>query len=460
MPSGRALRMQLEAIEQSGGVQKLRQKLAEFAGAGRADDVMTVDLDKSMQGLGDFAATNNPRVYNDAAGKLNARQPDITERILGDMEAVVGKPLPDAIKRANELKSDKYDWANTAFQNLRTNVKAEFSPDDLGAYISKPTIAHALEQAQLADDIANGGALEKLLKRVQAGSRDPADMKAMAQIANTGKAQRPLTFNDLHQLERALDGKIGGAYTKGNVPLADAYKAVREQVRASITAKVPEYAETVAEYAAKSRLQEMLTKGIDTWSKIGVRELSENLAKLNPADAEQFRYGLASKLVDTLRDTNTNRNVAKQIMDKGISMQEKLKVIFGTPEKFDKFMKGVQAEKTMGESRQVVGGSQTAKRLSDSVFDPIPNTVGLGFGPVGIGRAVATKLLGKAARGRKTAVAQQVGDNMFLQGAEAVDSFLHKLSQPINILGSKAATGIGQGAGIISNKVASLFDHD
>lgn len=443
-----ALRRQLAAIEESGGFQKIKQTLAEFRGAGRGAEVVTADLSPELQNLADFATQNDSRTYNKAAKILNERQPDITERILTDVEDVAGKPLPDAAKMAQQLKDAKYDWANTAYGNLR-NVDINIDPEAASKVISAPTIDHLLQQAALADDLKGSDALAKLLDRVRAGSRDPGDIAAMKQIANTGR--RPLSFNDLHQLERALDGRVGTAYNKGNVPLADAYKGVRNQVRALLTQVSPEYANVTAEYAAKSQLQEMLTKGVDTWSKIGTRDLADDLAKLSPEDAELFRYGLASKLVDTLRDSNTNRNVAKQIMDKGISMQEKLKVVFGTPEKFDQFMSRVQMEKTMGQTRGVIGGSVTHKRDADAMFNPLPALAGAAYGPHGVASSLLHHITGSVGQSEKRAVASKIGESMFTQGADKVDALLRRLAEPVNILGHRKATAIGQGAGLLTN---------
>jgi len=454
-----ALRRQLDAIEQSGGFQALRKTLDEFRHAGRGDEVVLADLSQPLQNVADFAANNNPATYNKAAKILNERQPDITERLLTDVEHHVGKPLPDAEARALELKNDKFDWANTAYNNLRS-VKASFKPEDIASFIDKPTVEHALEQAQLADDITQGGALEALIKRVQAGSRDPEDIAAMKQIANSGKLQRPLSFNDMQQLKRALDGKVGAAYAKGNVPLADAYKALRDQVKSAIMAKVPEYAAVDAEYAAKSRLQEMLTKGIETWNKIGVRQLTDDVAKLNPADAEQFRYGLASKLVDTLRDSNTNRNVAKQIMDKGVSMQEKLKVIFGDEKTFDSFMERVKTERQMGDTRATIGGSPTHKRDSDAIFNPLPALAGAAYGPHGVLSSLLHHIAGASRKAETSKVAEKLGENLFTQGADKIDALLAKLAQPVSILGHSNATHLGQAAGISSSYLASLFHHE
>jgi hypothetical protein len=453
-----ALLRQLDAIEQSGGFQRLQRSLEAFRHAGRGDEVIMADLSHPLQNAADFAANNNPRVYSKAAKILNDRQPDITERLLTDVEDHVGKPLPDAVKRAAQLKDEKYDWANSAYSNLRKDIRANFSHEDISGFVDKPTIEHALSQAQLADDISQGGGMQKLLEglkdRISAGSRDPKDIAMLKQIANTGSLKRPLTFTDMQSLKRALDGKVGAAYAKGNVPLADAYKAVRDQVHSAILAKVPEYAAVDAEYAAKSRLQEMLTHGVSTWNKIGVRDLEADLAALPAQEREVFRYGLASKLVDTLRDTNTNRNVAKQIMDKGISMQEKLKVVFGDAKTFDKFMERVHAERTMGETRGVIGGSATHKRDSDAMFNPLPALAGIAYGPHGVVSSLLHHIVGSAGKRESAAVAEKMGANLFTQGADKVDALLAKLASPVNILSHRSATSIGQGSGILTS---SLF---
>jgi hypothetical protein len=130
-----ALRRQLDAIDQSGGFQWIKQRLAEFRAAGRGNEVITADLAPELQNLADFAAQNDSRTYNKAARILNERQPDITERILGDVKDIAGEPLPDAAKMAQQLKDEKYDWANTAYGKLR-EVQAPVEPEAVQKLIS------------------------------------------------------------------------------------------------------------------------------------------------------------------------------------------------------------------------------------------------------------------------------------------------------------------------------------
>lgn len=488
-PSGVALRRQLDAIQQSGGIRALRKTLADFRAGGRGDLVTTADLSRPLAGVGDFGATNNPTVYNKAADIFEHRQPDITERLLNDVDEHIG--TPDAHVRAQQLAEGKRDWANTAYDNLRDSG-AEFSPEDLAPYLEHPKIKSALGEARLAGDLAPGSLMEQRLARLtNEGSvvKTPADQlnelqsrmaasggnpapedKALAMRILNGEPvesvfkpsqpvvapTRPLSFTDMQQTKRALDGLVGTAYRKGNVPLAQAYGNIRNAVVDAITNKVPEYAVVDAEYAAKSRLQDMLTQGQDAWNKIGVRQLQENLSKLSPADRDEFRLGLASKLVDSLRDVSTNRNVAKQLLDKGISMQEKLKVIFGDEDTFNNFMNRVKLEKKMADTRATVGGSATAKRTADVSFDPLPMLAGSFYGPHAA-LAGATRSLFRNPQ-RTSNIAKIVGDFAFTQGADKVEALLNKLTQPVSLLGHMPAVRIGQGTAIAAPHITSLFD--
>lgn len=456
---GLALERELAAIEASGGFRALKQTLADFRAAGRGDDVITADLSPHLQRLGKYAAQNNQDTNVLAESVLRPRQANMTERLVDDMESLLGQP--DAVKRAREIASKKRDWANEAYDDLK-ETDVSFDLSEIEPYLGKRTVDRAVAQARLAGDLKAGDPLADLLARLRAGSRDPKDIAAAKRIADSGDldAERPFTFEDLQQLKRELDDRIGTAYNKGRGGLAESYQTIRDAVRETILAKVPQYAAVDRKYAAMSKLQEMLQEGVDTWGQRGVRELEEMMAALSPRQQNEFRLGMASRLMDTLRDAGKNRNVAKQLEDGSISMQEKLRVIFGDEQTFDTFMGRVGKERTMATSGRAIVGSDTHLLGIESGHTPMGSAHHAAYGWHGLVAGAARVLFGNKAAQMKGRTAGIVGEDMFTKGSAQVDALLARLQQPVSILGRQKAARYGRGAGITAPYTSSLFDTD
>lgn len=445
-PAAAVLRKHLKAIEESGGMQALRTKLDEFAGAnaGRSSLITAADLSPYMGRNLREAAKRDLQTNVNAKDILTRRQSSIDERMITDIEnKSVG--LPDAEKLAKALKDEKFEWSNTAYDKLR-DLKVEFTPEDINKFVDTPTVAHALQLAKLADDMSTGGPLQQLMERVQMGSRSPADMKALEQAVNKQKINapaRPITFNDLQALQRTLDGKAGKAFADRNVPLGRAYKEVRQQVLDAIENKVPEFKAVQAEFAAKSRLQNMVQQGMDTWGAKGTRELARDISMLPEKDAEIFRYSMASKLVDQIRD-NPSATIRK-LWYPSQSMKEKLRTIFG--DNFDHYMNQLGVERDMG---------ATLEAISNVPPGEPPNPVGsiahsMIYGPKYAAFNVVGKLFGHPHAKR---VSSQMGTDLLTQGSHNVERLLQRLEEPVSLFHSRRAGALG---GRAAPYVNSLF---
>jgi hypothetical protein len=229
-----------------------------------------------------------------------------------------------------------------------------------------------------------------------------------------------------------------------------AYATVRDAVKKAMVEKVPGYAAVDAKYAAMSRLESSLQQGVDTFNKTGARELASDVAQMSPEELQQFRTGLASKLVDSLRDSRTNRDVAKQLMDASISMQEKLKIVFGDEPTFNQFMQRVKAEATMAKTKAAIGGSQTHLLGADAEFDPLPHLPGVVHGnPLGIITGLVHHTLGKVSKNQTAKVAQIVGDKMLTQGSTAIDRLLQELNKPEPLLNARFTGGLSGLSGLL-----------
>lgn len=445
-PAAAVLRKHLAAIEASGGMQALRAKLDEFAGAnaGRSGLVTAADLSPYMTRNLREAAKHDLGTNINAEELLSKRQSSIDERMITDIENK-SVNLPDAEALAKALKDEKFEWSNTAYDKLR-DLNVEFTSEDISKFVDTPTVSSALQLAKLADDMSTGGPLQKLMERIQSGSRRPEDMRALEQAVNKGKIDLPergITFNDLQALQKTLDAKAGKAFASKNVPLGRAYKEVRQQVLDAIEAKIPEFKNVQAEFAAKSRLQNMVQQGMDTWGAKGTRALARDLSLLPEKDAEIFRYSMASKLVDQIRDNPGS--VIRKLWYPSQSMKEKLRTIFG--DNFDHYMQQLGVERTMG---------KTLESISSTPPGEAPNPVGsvahsLVYGPKYAAFNVVGKMFGHP---RAKNIARQAGADLLTQGHANVERLLQRLEQPISLF---HAARPGAVAGRLAPYVNSLF---
>ena len=492
-PKAAALKRQLATIEASGGMQRIRASLEAMRNAGRGSQVIMADLSPQLQSeLGDFAMPQHPSTFSKANTLLDERQfgtpgteSGQAARIGEDVTKLVG--TPDAAQRARELLLGKREWANTAYDALR-NSDATFTPEDLSPFLEHPKVRAALAQARLAGDLDPESLMAKKLARIAGeqydpteavnalnqrvnaangnfGNLTPEDQALVTRMANGEPAAslfpppkvpaRPISFTDLQQMKRALDGKVGTAYRAGNVPLANAYTDIRDAVRNAIVKKVPDYAAVDAEYAAKSKLQDVLQQGVSAWKKSGLRDIEDSFNALSPDAQNEFRHGLASKLVDWMRDAGRNENVARNILLGGQSDDEKLRVIFGTEQRFDDFINRAKSEATMAATRSAGSGSATARRVAGGTLDAAGHVLGSSlYSPHAAGASAIRSMGGAFTRARNANVAGMVGHDLLTQGADRIDALLTKLTQPVNILGHTRTVRIGQAAG----SLPSLFD--
>lgn len=453
-PAAKAARRLANAVEESGGVDALKASNAALAAAGRGKDVIAGDLSPATQMLTRFAANNNPNTYVRAAEKLNARQPNMSERLLDDTEDLLrgGKIWPeattDAGARAEELAKSKAAFAasDEGYEGLR-KAGVTFKPSEIAPFLSEPSVKAAWRLARRAGDITNGSPLDDLFETM---SNPVLEVARGASSKAGGKVPRAVTFEDMHQFKQLLDDKAATAFRSGQGSLGKAYATVRDAVRQAMIEKVPGYAVVDAKYVAMSRLETMLQQGVESFNRTGVRELASDVAQMSPEELAQFRHGLASKLVDSLRDAQTNRDAAKRLMDASVSMQEKLKVIFGDEATFNQFMSRVKAESQMAKTKAAIGGSQTHLLGADAEFDPLPHVPGVvTHGPLGLLTGLMHHTLGRASKNQTSKAAALVGDKMLTQGSTSIDKLLQELSKPEPLLNARFTGGLSGLSGLL-----------
>lgn len=449
-PEAKAARRIANAVEESGGVDALKSSNAAAAAAGRGSDILAADLSPHTQMLMRFAANNNPNTYVEAAEKLNARQPNMSDRMLNDVTDLLGE-TPDAGARAESLAASKraFGASDAGYEGLR-KADVKFDPSDVAPFLKEPSVQAAWRLARRAGDITKGSPLDELFDKLSAANpgvapekiREAMGSEAMSQVVKP-LGERAITFDDMHQFKQLLDDKAASAFASRQGSLGQAYATVRDAVKKAMVEKVPGYAVVDSKYAAMTRLETTLQQGIEAFNKTGTRELASDVAQMSPEELQQFRTGLASKLVDSLRDANTNRDVAKRLMDSSISMQEKLKLVFGDESTFNQFMQRVKVEAQMAKTKGAVGGSQTHLLGADAEFDPLPHIPGVvAHGPLGLFTGLLHHTLGRVSANQTAKAADIVGGKMLTQGSTAIDRLLSELAKPDPLLSGRFTGGL------------------
>lgn len=446
-PARVASRRLVNAIEASGGVQKLLDELNLARGTGRGDLTMLADLSPQLAREADFAANNSDAALVDAAGKIRGRQRDQAERLLNDVRDKLGGD-PVALKRQQELDDATRDWARQAYGALEQQAPT-IDASSIASRLTKPGVADAYTHARLAGDITAGSPLDAMIGKLMAANpgvdestlRSAASAGILGPAAEQASSARSVTFGDLQQLKRILDDRVTKAYRDGNGELAKSYKTIRDEVKGVLVDAVPDYAKVDAQYAAKKELHKAIDRGIEAWDEEDTRQLSDQIKQMTSDELREFRLAMASELIARLRSAKTNQNMAQRLLHGGAALEDKLRIVFGSPEMFDDFMQRLGVEgNTFGRVRGAIGGSETVRRLASAGFDPAEI---LGSAVAGGPAAVKAKLLASALKSVNAAkvrnTATIAGQHLFTQGGDAIESLLQSLTHPSPLL-SQAQT--------------------
>lgn len=462
------------AVRLSGGVEAVRASNAAARAAGKGDVVVAGDLSPHLQRLTDYAANHNPETWINARETFNARQAGMTDRMLGDARTVIGEP--NAAERQTALESSRKSWANgpNGYGGLRSG-EHPFDEATFLSAIDKPLVSDGWGMARRADDINGGSNYDEMFKRI-AGTTDdaveqtpanaeaqhvldrmlkgekvsPAEMREVGIYADgeglhlpdeavepVAEPRRPISFNDAQQFVRHLDSKTGMAYAKGNKPLGDAYAAVRNNVRSALSKASPDYEAVQAGYASRKDLEAQLAKGVEDWSANDTMGFEKLKASMSPEQLDQYRTGMASKMISNLRSANTNIDTAKRITQASPNMKAKLRMIFGSDDAFAHFVDQANWETKMAQTKGAVGGSRTTLGLAENNFDPIDVVAKLHHGIIAPSRALMNSGLSTLTKNYSGVKAGAVGDAVLTQGSDAIADLLNKMSQRGPLMGAK-----------------------
>jgi hypothetical protein len=444
-PVARAERRVAHAVKKSGGPAGVQQALQRHVDAGRGDDVMLGDLSDRLRAEADFAANANDDVLTSLAERVRSRQANANDRVLQDVKDVAPSGDANHVRRLEQLKDQRLEWANSpeGFAGLR----------ERGKTLAGQVVEDSEQGVMMASPYRGGEGGEDLASllnqpKVRQAWRD-------AQEAGLIGKERDLSapsFEKLQNVKFDLDDAVEEAFKRGKTNLARRLKDAREVLETEMETRLPGYRAVNAQYAAMKRVERALEDGAEAWRVNDSRKLAEQIKGLSPEELSEFRYGMASQLLEDLRGAALNRSKATEFLNGGATMQKKLEVVFDNKKTFDAFMARVASEAELAKMRGPVGGSATARRLTAQGFDPAEialNSATGGFEQAALG---AVARAGRGALARRTAGAE--GPMLMTQGAPAIqamiDSWAKKGNPIMSALWSSAfPAGIQQTPGLL-----------
>lgn len=402
-PTLRATRRVTHAIEESGGPEAVAAQNAEMNLAGRGQHAMLGDLSDRLRLETDFAVNNSDDALAKIAPEVADRGRNASGRLLEDTRTVLGGN-PRAAARMAELKGATRQVGDDAFSELRASNPTVAIAPETAATLKDPVVSAALKEAQ------------------RTGLIGP--------VKDTGAP----SFQHLQDVKETLDDAISAAFKAGRGNLGSRLKKAREVVVAELE-KVNGYTEATSKYAAAKKSEKALEAGVKAWGTEDTEELARAVGSMSSEALEEFRTGLASKLISKLRSTKTNRDAAKELMDASIATNDKLKVVFGTKENFDRYMFRVGKEAQLGKMKGVFGNSATQRRAQAAGFDPMEMGVGMAEGGAPSPVSLIQKLYAAGHRPLQRATAKRVGEMTSIKGTQNISDFLETITNPEPLLG-------------------------
>lgn len=178
--------------------------------------------------------------------------------------------------------------------------------------------------------------------------------------------------SDLANIKEGLDDLVEkemDATTGKLSKLGQSYQELRDKLRSELVNRTtdPETGESVYghalnAWAGPSAAREAAKFGSTILNRsLSADQLRKNLEKMSESELEAMRIGAFEAIRDKVGTSKAGRTEMMNLVENFVP-REKLQVLFGSPEKFDKFYRTMVAERTMREADALGRGSQTLPR--------------------------------------------------------------------------------------------------
>jgi hypothetical protein len=435
-PTQRAARRMNEAVAADGGAAALLGRVDEFEAGGRGREVMFGDLGPNVRGLADFAANNDELARVGLEEAAQARQHGMSGRLERDVTGVVGSPVAGVQRDA--LAHDTREWADGAYGALRDE-----NPSIRGANLAyRPGSMHSTPS--LAARTPDSVDLHQILNR-------PVVLRQLEEAIRTGDIQRlpergDLSFRALQEIKQNLDDAVSAAYGAHKGARGAAIAEARDELVAWMRRNVDGYQAVDTEYARRAGLVRAVDRGVELFNNPDSRPLTQHVIGLGDGELHQLRQAIASEFVSKIRQARTNRDVAKELVESGPAMMDKLRVMFADRETFEAYLQRAGLEREMARMRGTYGGSATHRRGMAMDADPLQLAEAGVVGGAAAAVPAGVSQLAKMGRGALTRrEARRVGDVVRTQQAEHVRRLLEQWGVRPPMVGRVGAGG-AQGA--------------
>lgn len=386
------------------------------------------DMSPALMLEGEFAAQHSAEVFAPIEKLLWGRQLNMSRRIIDDLDVALPFGTENVSKVLQGMRTSRRAFASSpaGYAGLR-EANPQIPTGDFARAMQVPETLNAWRQARLGGDMTEASL--------------PASVRQAFLVPRTvmggGGAKAPMfrqtSFRDLHAFRQMMDDKAAAAFDSRKGNLGEAYARLRDETDAVIRAAVPDYARVQTEYARMMASERALVSGAKAW-----RSTADDLRSVVDAIPDEhldtFRRGMAGAIVSQLRNAKTNRRAATDLINRSISEDEKLELVFGDQATFQTFVRAMLDEQEMAKGlNTMVGNSRTALRQGMEEVNPVEVMAIAGSVPsAAIPAAVGARL---APRAVNQMTARLMGKPLMTRGTtaidEAVDEILRKAGAPL-----------------------------
>jgi hypothetical protein len=230
------------------------------------------------------------------------------------------------------------------------------------------------DQARAAGQVESF-AIDNLLKKSKDIQQAISNARRLPQYAD-------LPDNDMNMLDKAYKyvGDLADmAKQSGEKERFRDLDALRTQLRAAITDKVPVYGKALDTFSGESALLDALNSGREKFLRKSPAQIQREIASLKDEGQQQmYRLGAIQTLRDEIYgEKNQFTDVASKFLNDR-NMKDRFKQVFNSTGEYESFIKNLQREQSMARTRGMIEGGSPTARIGQEIAEiqgPAPSEI-------------------------------------------------------------------------------------
>jgi len=347
------------------------------------------DTGENTRKLADILATIPGRARSELLETAEGRAATRGERLAASAEENLGTG-------GKRLASTVDDLVRTRQQDatpLYTQAYSMTVNDPSGTLSALVRRADELGATKLARDIAEN---EKVTRGLPGWSLTPQNVAATGNFANV---QPKFNVSDLGRIKEGLDTLISKQYDAINgkyTPFGTSLMALRDKLKQETIKLTTDpktgksaYQDALEAFAGPSGMIDAANAGRSSLNRnVSADALRRDLQNMTESERDAFKIGVFEAIRDKVGGSSGGRTEMLNLVHNFVP-REKLAVVFGSEEAFNKFYRTAAAERVMREAESMGRGSQTVGRAAEmGELDVSPTLEGLSMaGNVAAGNA-------------------------------------------------------------------------